>query len=238
MSDTHGYKITHDLAKTIHDPMSAKTQNEFSRQIHEVFAQRRPMRIVETGTYYGAGTTAIIGSAIRQNALNTCEFFSIEVNPQHYNIALQNVRNQGINVRLLLGLSVPRSLLMTQNQIEQEYVKKEIDGVFVDYYNPDRAAAYYHETNFGNVPDDLLGKVLEHFKFHPDFVLLDSAGHLGHVEFVYTIAKLKGPCVIALDDTQHIKHYQSVLDMKGDPRFKIIAESNEKFGSCIAEFTP
>jgi hypothetical protein len=81
--------------------------------------------------------------------------------------------------------------------------------------------------------------VLAHFEYQPDFVLLDSAGHLGHLEFVYTTSKLRGRCFIALDDTNHVKHYQSVLDMKQDPkRFRIVAESKEKFGFCIAEFNP
>jgi hypothetical protein len=44
--------------------------------------------------------------------------------------------------------------------------------------------------------------------------------------------------VIALDDTLHVKHRESLRRIKADPRFTLLEESKEKFGWVTAEFTP
>jgi hypothetical protein len=231
------YKVTRDVKGPV-SLMRVNTVSQFSEHVHAIFAQRRPTRIIETGTFEGTGTTAVLGSAIQKAGIAQAEFFSIEVNPLHISRAAENVLKNGINVRLMFGLSIPRHLVLTREQIEQLYVQQVVDEVYVDWHDHERAEQYYRETDFAGVPDDMLGKVLTYFKDCPDFLLLDSAGHLGHVEFKYALSRLKAPCVLALDDTRHVKHYQSVLDIKKDPRFKVLVESDEKFGFCIAEFNP
>ena len=117
---------------------------------------------------------------------------------------------------------------------------KEIDsaGIFVDHKEESRVDNYFDETNFPNVPDELLYKCLKMMDFKPDFVLLDSGGHIGEIEFNYLIENLAGPCYIGLDDIYHIKHHKSFERMQRDNRFEIIVKSDEKFGFCIAKFTP
>jgi hypothetical protein len=61
---------------------------------------------------------------------------------------------------------------------------------------------------------------------------------MGFVEFNYIIEQLRGPCVIALDDIAHVKHYRSYQRIQSDPRFQIVQAGEEKFGFCIARFTP
>jgi len=231
------YKLVCEV-RILKDATSVSTASEFSRQIHEIFQQRRPTRIIETGTFEGTGTTAIIGSAIKSAGIQGAEFFSIEVDPEHLETARRNVQEKGIDVRLKLGLSIPRRLLLTKQQIHQQYVLRVVDGIHVEYSERDRAGGYFQETDFADVPDDVLGELLAYFSYQPHFVLLDSAGHLGYVEFQYVIGRLKGPCVLALDDTKHVKHFESVLKIKADARFKVLAESDERFGFCIAEFNP
>jgi ADP-heptose:LPS heptosyltransferase len=58
------------------------------------------------------------------------------------------------------------------------------------------------------------------------------------VEFNYLIERLQGPCYIILDDIRHIKHHRSLKQMGDDLRFTILTVSDEKFGFCIAKFTP
>ena len=72
----------------------------------------------------------------------------------------------------------------------------------------------------------------------PDFVLLDSAGHMGIIEFDYFLSLVRGPCTLMLDDTRHVKHHPSLQRMKADPRFVIELESPEKFGFVLASFHP
>jgi hypothetical protein len=231
------YKVTKDVRGPV-SLMRVNTQSAFSQHVHAIIAQRRPTKIIETGTFEGTGTTAVIASAIAQAKIPNAELFSIEVNPLHISRAAENVRKAGLNVRLMFGLSIPKSMVVSREQIQERYVQNVTDGVFVDWYDAERADQYFKETDFAGVPDDMLGKLLTYFQDRPDFLLLDSAGHLGHVEFQYAVSRVKSLCVLALDDTRHVKHFQSVLDIKKDSRFKVLVESDEKFGFCIAEFNP
>jgi hypothetical protein len=61
---------------------------------------------------------------------------------------------------------------------------------------------------------------------------------MGHVEFEYVLPLLRGTCHIALDDIYHVKHYRSFKQVQSDPRFELVGVSEEKFGFCIARFTP
>ena len=234
---TLAYKIAGRLSPK--DLTRIDTGSHFARCIRDTFAKVRPKRIIETGTYLGTGTTLVIARALRELGLEDATFCSIEINPAHVRRAIENLAKHGFVVDILNGLSVPRALLPTVTQIEDAYVKHVLaDGLIVDHEEADRARLYHRETDFPNLPEDLLGKALATFEFRPEFVLLDSGGHLGHVEFRYAIDKLRGPCVIALDDIHHVKHYQSFRDMRADDRFDVMAASEEKFGFCIARFNP
>ena len=214
--------------------------SSFAIKIDKVISEYKPTKIIETGTYLGTGTTFLIAKALKKYGFNNTKFFSIEVNPKHYAIAQQNIKNQNIQeyVTGLLGLSVPRNMLPDINQIEENCVSNiEFDNIFVDHQENERAKLYYNETNYSDGEEDLLGKCLASFNNAPDFVLLDSGGHMGNVEFNYLINKLKKSCIIALDDIYHVKHRKSFEQIKTDSRFKLLAHSDEKFGFCIAKFT-
>jgi len=215
------------------------TESQFARSVRDVFAAIRPTRIIETGTYRGTGTTTIIASAIRDLCIEKAQFVSIEVNPNNVKRARENLAKVGLSVEILNGLSVPRSMLPTMEQIEQDLVKHVLaDGLVVDHEEHERAELYFRETDFSGLPEDLLGQALRRFDDKPDFVLLDSGGHMGFVEFRYVIERLAGPCHIALDDIYHVKHYRSFQEIKNDSRFEVVAASEEKFGFCIARFNP
>jgi hypothetical protein len=144
-----------------------------------------------------------------------------------------------LTVELVNALSVPRALLPSIQQIESELVHSVLaDGLVVDHEEPDRARLYFGETHFDQLPDDALGQAIAAFDGRPDFLLLDSGGHMGYVEFRYAISQLKGPCHIALDDIYHVKHHRSFQFIKSDARFQLVAASEEKFGFCIARFVP
>lgn len=216
--------------------MQVQTQSEFSQTLRRVLGDRRPRRILETGTHLGTGTTRIIGQAIAEAKLMDATFISIEVNPDYFHQAQQNTA--GLRVELRNGLSVPRRLLPTPEQVRRDYIENVDSAVFVDHAEADRVRNYLSETDFPGRPDDLLGKALRAWAGKPDFLLLDSAGHMGFVEFQYALTLLKGRCTLMLDDTRHVKHHRSVQFMKNDPRFTIEVESAEKFGYVLATFQP
>jgi len=219
-------KIAHDYEKNGIIVKSTSIQDI----LIDLFSKIRPKRIIETGTYLGLGSTQMISIALEENNITDVEFYSIEVNPEYYEQAKKNVRK---NVILINGLSVPFNHLPNKNIIKQETINIKED-FFIDHAIGQRVNLYYKETNFPDAKDDYLGKLIRIKQ--PDFVLLDSAGHIGTREFQYLISLLKKSCYIALDDINHIKHYANFEMAKRDNRFKIIYETKEKFGFGILQY--
>lgn len=215
------------------------TESHFARCLKDLFARIRPKRVIETGTYHGTGTTTVIARALRDLRITDSRFISIEVNPRNVTRASANLQKEDLVVELFNGLTVPRALLPSIEQIDRELVKNVLsDDLIVDHEEADRARLYFGETDFSDLPDDMLGTALDEFDGSPDFVLLDSGGHMGYVEFKYLVSKLRGPCHIALDDIYHVKHFRSFGEIRNDKRFQLVAASEEKFGFCIATFNP
>lgn len=215
--------------------------SQFETRLRELILTARPRSVIETGTYLGKGTTRIIAAAMRDAGLNDTAFFTIECNPDHHRQARVNLTQAGLLplVSTLLGLSVPRSLLPSLDKIHQDTVENpEGAGIFVDHKEHERATLYHRETDFPGIPEDLLGACLRETGYRPDMVLLDSGGHMGNVEFNYLIARLQGECIVVLDDIRHIKHHASFKQLQADRRFTVLTASDEKFGFCIARFTP
>jgi hypothetical protein len=220
--------------------ISISPTSNFAKEITSLFETLRPAFIVETGTHVGTGTTTIIANALRTFKILSA-FYSIECNPVNVKLARANLTQSGLSpyVEILTGLSLPSSLLPSEADIERDYKTSAWpDGVVIDYYPETRAKQYHDESSFSNETDDLLGGVLALFNGRPCFILLDSAGHLGWLEFKYVLSKLTGQCYLALDDIYHCKHYKSFELIQTDPRFEVVASSREKYGFCIARFTP
>lgn len=172
--------------------------------------------VVETGSYLGLGTTKAVLKGMRVHGFDY-EFYSIECNPTHYRQAVKN--NEGQKVNFILGKTLPKS--MEPINLSFENIP---DDVFIDFTPETRDEMYRSEINF-NVPDDQLGKVFS--KLKPEMVILDSAGHLGLIEFNYTMQLLKGHSFwLVLDDIQHIKHYHSMQIIRSRPDdFEVVWES-------------
>ena len=232
-------RVAGDLCKD-KDLTGVQDNSEFERFLRDIIRQAKPRFIVETGTYLGQGTTRIISSALKENNLTGAIFYSVECNPEHHRQALENLGKSGLLpfVKPLLGVSVPRSLLPDAAAIRLETIENVSGDIFVDHSEDKRIELYLNETNYPNLAEDLLGRCLRECEGKPGLLLLDSAGHMGNVEFHYVLKLLRGPCYIALDDIRHVKHAASLAQMKADPRFEVLAVTDEKFGSCLARFTP
>ncbi|HUI65521.1 MAG TPA: glycosyltransferase, partial [Bacteroidota bacterium] len=228
-------------ARGTEDITSVQTDSAFAQTIRSLIARIRPKRLVETGTFQGTGTTAVIAAALRDLGLTDARFYSIEVNPGLHQLARRNLEKAGLlsYVRLMNGLSVPRRLLPDREDIERRTVlETESKGLYVDHPLDKRVESYFRETDFPDVAEDLLGRVLEVFDCKPEFVLLDSGGHMGNIEFNYLIERLKGTCFLMLDDIFHVKHHRSFTQLSADPRFEVLEAVKEKAGFCLAKFTP
>lgn len=225
--------------ETEKDLTQIDSSSRFAEEIARIIKEYKPKKLIETGTYLGTGTTSVIGKCLKQLGLDNTKFFSIEVKPENHFRAVANIKAQQLDVDLLNGLSVPRGLLPSLDKIKKDTITDiQFDDIFVDHQENKRAELYFNETNYENVEDDLLGRCLNEFDNSPDFVLLDSGGHMGNIEFNYLIERIKKKCILALDDINHIKHRKSFEQIKTDERFRILTSSDEKFGFCIAKFDP
>jgi len=182
-------------------------------------------RIIETGTYMGTGTTR----AILRGYPGGRQFISIECNPVHFEIATNNLEGQ--SVELLNGLSIPRELLPAKHEIT--FDSYEIDTI-VDHYPKERQQKYYDECAY-DVPDRMLDRAMLFCQHYPEMVLLDSAGHIGTLEYDYLMTLLpKGiDFYLALDDTNHVKHEKTVRKIESSDGWELVFHTDEKFGSRI-----
>lgn len=197
--------------------MSAK--GEFCFAITELIKGRKLKKIIETGCYLGEGTTKAIADALLGDEI----VYSIEVNPKYYEVARKKHRNTNIN--FVLGLSIPRPALPIDMTFDVP------DHIIVDHLDHNRNELYKKEVNF-RVRDMMLHYALEKMQFQPDLVILDSAGHIGYIEFLELMKYAEAPFYLALDDTKHIKHYQSVEWLE-QYNFERIFVTDEGFGSAI-----
>ena len=223
------------------DYTSIQSGSEFEIALKKYISSYKPRKIIETGTYLGTGTTRIIASTLRDLEIKDSLFITIECNPDNYEQALKNIKNEKLlnYVKPILGLSIPRNIVPTKEDIYKSTVLEIPDNeIFIDHNPEQRTDLYYNETDFENIEDNLIDYCLNLFKGEPDFIVLDSGGHIGFIEFQYILHKIKKECIICLDDINHIKHYNSFKFLQNDKRFTVLHISNEKFGFCIAKFDP
>jgi hypothetical protein len=205
------------------------------KPVCRLLTRARPRRIVETGTRQGLGTTLAMCQTLRESDLSADQFYSIEVNPELYAQAWNNLSQRGFHPRLLRGLSIPRTLLPTESELRSELQRATgVAGAALDTC----VAALQQETHFPEALDDLLGFLLRSFDNAPDFLLLNSADPLGFIEFQYAFSLIKAPCYVALNGVRQWKHARSLQAMEADPRFKLLELVADDGGHCIAHFTP
>lgn len=219
----------------------SQIETTLSRNIIDYFLDVKPKHIFETGCYNGMGSTKLIATLIRDIPIPDAKFYSIECNANNVSAAMNNLVRDGLMsfVSLTPGLSIPRNLIPDVYKIQESIDAAREAGVVIDHaFEPENAAMYYHTETERFDLDDRILDVMSLFHQKPDFILLDSAGHLGKIEFDYVVSKLSHPCAIALDDTRHIKHYLSRKLILEDDRFDVLADNEQKFGSMLVKFTP
>jgi hypothetical protein len=167
-------------------------------------------------------------------------FITIEIDPELCRKANVNLSNRGVSTyscEIRNQLSIPISMLPTKEDILKKTVLEDSD-IIVDHPENMRVERYFKECEKSCESDNGLAKAIGEFEGKPDFVLLDSAGHIGDKEFSIFVRDVKSICMLALDDTNHIKHYHTKKAIEKDDRFRIITAGNEKFGWMVAEFSP
>ncbi len=205
------------------DPTAMKAGTAFTDKITELIKANGFKTIIETGCYLGDGTTA----AINRSLTGDERVYSVECNPKYLDVASKKYPS----IEFLLGHSVPKTMLPVSIPYEQYP-----SDIIIDHPERHRIKRYTDEVRF-NVPDEMLNTALIFCYYKPDFVILDSAGYLGFVEFKYLMSLVPDhKFYLALDDTNHIKHYLTMEYVKmHTEKFEIVWTTDEKFGSSIVK---
>jgi len=199
----------------------------FNKALTALVANNRLTKIIETGTYLGTGTTKAILKGLQAHG-EPFKFFSIEVNPVNYSKAVMNV-GKVEGCYLINGLSIAKHDLPKAVEFTNYP-----EHIVVDYQEGVRQKSYISEVSY-NVKDSCLYECLKALDGCPELVVLDSAGHIGMQEYEELLRYARGTFLLALDDTNHVKHFKTVEKIKTDERFTIVWETSDKFGSLIAK---
>ena len=200
-------------------PNGMAAHNDFKDAITYLIKTEKLQRIIETGSYLGEGTTQAIADALVGHE----QVYSIEVNPRHYEIARKRHRNTPIN--FMLGLSVGRSDVPTSISFDVP------DNIVIDHLDHNRELLYKQEISFKGA-DNLLNLALSKLDYKPDLVILDSAGHMGLQEFKYLMNLVEPGFYLALDDTNHVKHYDTCKSLE-TVDCELVFQTEQGFGSRI-----
>lgn len=203
----------------------------FASYIIELIKERMIRRVLETGTHKGTGSTQIFLEAFRRARINDYELVTLECNPKLAEEARRNLA--GTKVQVMNCLSVPRYLLPSPQALKDEWEMAKKNGIDV---TPGQPGDFYRETNF-DVPDRGLLRALNIFSETPELIFLDSCGGLGFIEFTTLMIYLQESCIMAFDDSSHIKHYKTLRYIRGNSDFQILREDpDERFGWFVADY--
>jgi len=212
------------LASTI-DPHGIAASMSLRADIRNIIIDHKPYNILETGTYNGLGSTSAILHGLVDANVDGFSLISIESNRRNHAEAVKNIGGEQYKGTVLL---------MHANSLPTEMMPKMVyevpDHVITDYADPMK---YLNEVP-DNIDDDGIYRAMALLDNRPDLVLLDSAGHLGLLEFERVCQLAEQAFILILDDTLHRKHYDTLKFIKQHPEdFDIMKESKEKFGHAI-----
>lgn len=204
---------------------------EFGQAIRQTILEIRPRIVLETGTHKGRGSTLTILNALKET-FHPVDFYSMEINTDTYQMAVQFLRDKtpdNVTLKLFNGISVPRSMLPTPEQIQYRLSRRDMFGLTCKF----DTRKFVHEVRHHEaVDDDILGQILIDHK--PDLILLDSAGHMGYIEFRYLMHWMKDTSfMLMLDDVRSIKHIHTILHLIDNPSFEILKGTSRY---CIAKY--
>ncbi len=219
--------------------MNMSLDADFAANVRLIFEQTVPQTVLETGTYNGLGSTTVFARTIMNCGFST-KIVGIEVNPIYAAAARANMAVEGFaNITIWEGLSIRRDELPTKEEVERFLQEMDALNIPCDHPPQTRVESYMREIPEKIVTDNLLRTLIEQEK--PDFILLDSAGHLGYLEFnatTETLQKIGKSAFVALDDILHVKHCNSLDRMMEDPRYFIYSCGMERNAWAIARFEP
>ncbi len=230
------------------------TMDQELKSLLEKMAQYPISVMIETGTYNGLGSTTFLAT-IFESSPHLKTFYTIEVDPYSFGEARKNLAKFS-KIQCLYGASVGlQEALAFVRQDEAILNHEKYTNIFIDntenpveFYSRELAGlllsqkfnwrSWFLALRFPKRQENLLKKLItQHFE-NELFIVLDSAGGVGFLEFQTTMNLLKNkPFYLLLDDTHHLKHFRSLAHIQADLHFEILGLST-KNGWCLAKYTP
>lgn len=221
---------------------------------------RASVRIFETGTYEGRGSSTLLAEAVVDAAI-PCEFITAEIDWQSWRKARRNLRRFPF-VRTVWGSSLRHQealRFLGQDEVLRNHAR--IPDVYIDdvhapydfYLNELRGSLsghtfwrlgrrarllYLADRIFRYKGEDLLARTLRRWRDSSPLAVLDSAGGVGWLEFQTLLSAVGNhPFAVLLDDVHHLKHFRSREFIHRSPAFEILHES-KAHGTLFARFHP
>lgn len=221
------------------------TSNDLRNKLVELASHQMIDYIIETGTYDGLGSTTLIAESFKHSK-SLKKFYTCEVDINSFLKARCNLKKY-VFVQCLYGLSLLKKqaidFIKNDPAINEHTNYPEI---FID--NTDNLVQFYLNEIQGKLTmqdsknyfskffrilflslkfrEGLLQKIISTFINKRLFIVLDSAGALGYLEF-QTVEKLlkDKEYWLLLDDIHHLKHFRSYSQIKNDARYQILGEN-------------
>jgi hypothetical protein len=185
---------------------------------------KRPNIIVETGTYHGTGTTAMIVEAAKvafKRPDMALQFYTIEADSRNFEIASKNLAGlrwvhliHGSSVELAKAEEFIRSDEMLLNHGDYPDIAKDAADAIPFYLSEIRGQLPVFGGSIQGV-DNVLMELWPKLDGKIPLFVLDSCGGIGWLEF-QTICEMMGDSLFYVwcHDIAHVKHYRSYLYMK------------------------
>lgn len=229
---------------------------ELSNLLEKAIVEWQPEVAIETGTFLGTGSTRFLSELFLKHSIEI--FYTCEANWNYYIQAIKNLEKYPFT-KALWGLTLKKH--EARSFIENDPVLTEHElypDVFIDdigdpkqfYLN--ECDGYLNTERVGGIKgwldrifkyskwsgQGLLVKLLEKNINKRLFVILDSAGGVGFLEFQKVLDTLGNrQFLLLLDDTHHLKHFRSLEFIKNSPNFKLLGLSKVN-GWALAFFSP
>ena len=213
--------------------------------------------IIETGTHRGLGSTTMLGNAFK-NSSTLVSLNTIEIDYTNFSVAKKNLSHFSF-INCCYGCSLDLNEAITYVKKDEAILYHEkYPEIFIDSAK-DPINFYVNELEGKlnessdsiikkflkkllrpsknskiNPQYNLLPKLIKEFYNDEMFIVLDSAGGVGHMEFQITDELMKNKAYyLLLDDTHHLKHFRGYDIIKNRGDFSIL-NASDKNGWVLA----
>ena len=213
--------------------------------------------IIETGTHRGLGSTTMLGNAFK-NSSTLVSLNTIEIDYTNFSVAKKNLSHFSF-INCCYGCSLDLNEAITYVKKDEAILYHEkYPEIFID--NAKDPINFYVNELEGKLNEssdsiikkflkrllrpnknskinpqyNLLPKLIKEFYNDEMFIVLDSAGGVGHMEFQITDELMKNKAYyLLLDDTHHLKHFRGYDIIKNRGDFSIL-NASDKNGWVLA----